>query len=114
MEKMPSATALTLTRKSWMSFIGSRKRIIMSSAKLEAKSEIGNLKSAIVMSIQLKRAYDKPSVSDGARVLVDRLWPRGVPKQKAAIDEWLRDLAPSDALRHWYHTNSLGWNVFRK
>lgn len=66
------------------------------------------------MSIQLKRAYEKPSVSDGARVLVDRLWPRGIPKQKAAIDEWLRDLAPSDALRHWYHSNSLAWNVFRK
>jgi uncharacterized protein YeaO (DUF488 family) len=66
------------------------------------------------MSIQLKRAYEKASVSDGARVLVDRLWPRGLPKQKAAIDEWLRDLAPSNALRQWYHTNSLGWNVFRK
>src|SRR3954462_13118356 len=66
------------------------------------------------MSIQLKRAYEKASVSDGARVLVDRLWPRGIPKQKAAIDEWLRELAPSDALRHWYHTNSLAWNVFRK
>lgn len=66
------------------------------------------------MSIQLKRAYDKPSVSDGVRVLVDRLWPRGVAKDKAAIDEWLRDLAPSDSLRHWYHTNSLAWAVFRK
>ena len=66
------------------------------------------------MSIQLKRAYDKPSVADGARVLVDRLWPRGVTKNKAAIDEWLRDLAPSDALRHWYHTNALAWTVFRK
>ncbi|MBI2678225.1 MAG: DUF488 family protein [Candidatus Koribacter versatilis] len=66
------------------------------------------------MSIQLKRAYDKPSVSDGVRVLVDRLWPRGVSKDKAAIDEWLRDLAPSDSLRHWYHTNSLAWTVFRK
>ena len=66
------------------------------------------------MSIQLKRAHDKPSVSDGTRVLVDRLWPRGVAKDKANIDEWLRDLAPSDSLRHWYHTNSLAWTVFRK
>jgi uncharacterized protein YeaO (DUF488 family) len=66
------------------------------------------------MSIQLKRAYDKPSVSDGTRVLVDRLWPRGVAKDKASIDEWLRDLAPSDSLRHWYHTNALAWTVFRK
>ena len=66
------------------------------------------------MSIQLKRAYDKPSVADGVRVLVDRLWPRGVAKDKAAIDEWLRDLAPSDSLRHWFHSNALGWTVFRK
>jgi uncharacterized protein YeaO (DUF488 family) len=66
------------------------------------------------MSIRLKRAYEKPSVADGARVLVDRLWPRGVTKQRAAIDEWLRDLAPSDSLRKWYHANMLAWNVFRK
>jgi uncharacterized protein YeaO (DUF488 family) len=66
------------------------------------------------MSIQLKRAYDKPSVADGARVLVDRLWPRGVTKQRAAIDEWLKDLAPSDSLRKWAHANALAWNAFRK
>ena len=66
------------------------------------------------MSIQLKRAYDKPSVADGARVLVDRLWPRGVTKKRAAIDEWLKDLAPSDSLRKWAHANALAWNAFRK
>jgi uncharacterized protein YeaO (DUF488 family) len=66
------------------------------------------------VSIQLKRAYEKPSVSDGVRVLVDRLWPRGIAKEKAAIDEWLRDLAPSDELRQWFHGNALSWNVFRK
>jgi len=66
------------------------------------------------MPIQLKRAYEKPSVADGFRVLVDRLWPRGVSKDKAEIDEWLRDLAPSDELRHWFHSNALNWNVFRK
>jgi uncharacterized protein YeaO (DUF488 family) len=66
------------------------------------------------MSIELKRAYEKPSVADGARVLVDRLWPRGLTKNKAKIDEWLKDLAPSDALRKWYHANKLAWNVFRK
>ena len=66
------------------------------------------------MSIELKRAYEKPSVADGARVLVDRLWPRGLTKAKAHIDEWLKDLAPSDALRKWYHANTLAWTVFRK
>jgi uncharacterized protein YeaO (DUF488 family) len=66
------------------------------------------------MPIQLKRAYEKPSVADGFRVLVDRLWPRGIAKDKAAIDEWLRELAPSDELRKWFHSNTLSWNVFRK
>lgn len=66
------------------------------------------------MSIRLKRAYEKPSVADGARVLVDRLWPRGVSRQRAAIDEWLRDLAPSNSLRQWAHGNALAWNAFRR
>jgi uncharacterized protein YeaO (DUF488 family) len=66
------------------------------------------------MSIALKRAYDPASPSDGVRVLVDRLWPRGVTKRRAAIDEWLRDLAPSHALRRWFHSNTLAWSVFRK
>jgi uncharacterized protein YeaO (DUF488 family) len=66
------------------------------------------------MSIQLKRAYDAPSTADGVRVLVDRLWPRGLTKRRAAIDEWLRDLAPSDTLRRWFHANTLAWSVFRK
>ena len=66
------------------------------------------------MNVQLKRAYDKPSVSDGVRVLVDRLWPRGLTKDKAGIDHWLRDLAPSDQLRHWYHSRPTQWLLFRK
>ncbi len=68
------------------------------------------------MPIALKRAYEKPALSDGTRVLVDRLWPRGVTKSQARIDEWLKDLAPSDTLRKWYHRGAGGasWNVFRK
>ncbi len=66
------------------------------------------------MTIKLKRAYEKPSVSDGVRVLVDRLWPRGLTKEKAAIDHWLRDLAPSDKLRRWYHSRPTQWVLFRK
>ena len=64
--------------------------------------------------ISLKRAYDRPSLSDGVRVLVDRLWPRGLTKEKAKIDEWLRDLAPSDELRKWYHARPSQWMNFRK
>lgn len=66
------------------------------------------------MDVALKRAYDKPSASDGARVLVDRLWPRGIIKQAARIDAWLKDLAPSEALRKWYHSRPAMWQQFRK
>ncbi|MGN6103855.1 MAG: DUF488 domain-containing protein [Kofleriaceae bacterium] len=52
--------------------------------------------------IQLKRAYERPAKSDGYRVLVDRLWPRGVAKRAAHIDEWLKEVAPSDGLRRWF------------
>ncbi|NJC66651.1 DUF488 family protein [Planosporangium flavigriseum] len=52
--------------------------------------------------VRVKRAYDEPDPADGRRVLVDRLWPRGLTKQAAAVDEWLRDVAPSSDLRRWY------------
>jgi uncharacterized protein YeaO (DUF488 family) len=66
------------------------------------------------MPVALKRAYEKPSPSDGARILVDRLWPRGVSKDKAQLEAWLRDLAPSTELRRWFHARPLQWPVFRK
>lgn len=66
------------------------------------------------MTIAIKRVYEPPSRADGSRVLVDRLWPRGLTKEKAAIDEWLRDLAPSNELRHWYHARPDQWEMFRK
>jgi len=65
-------------------------------------------------TVLLKRVYDEPAVSDGIRVLVDRLWPRGLTKQDARIDVWLRDLAPSNELRKWFHTNPEQWQQFRK
>jgi uncharacterized protein YeaO (DUF488 family) len=65
------------------------------------------------MPVDIKRAYDKASLSDGQRVLVDRLWPRGIKKEKARIDHWLKNLAPSDTLRKWYHSND-NWIVFKK
>lgn len=55
------------------------------------------------MTIRLKRAYDEPSADDGYRVLVDRLWPRGVTKERARLDAWLKDLAPSPELRTWWN-----------
>jgi uncharacterized protein YeaO (DUF488 family) len=66
------------------------------------------------MAIQLKRAYDPPSSRDGRRVLVDRLWPRGVSKQAAHIHRWLRDLAPSNSLRRWFRHRPEYFLTFRK
>jgi uncharacterized protein YeaO (DUF488 family) len=64
--------------------------------------------------IKLKRAYDTASVTDGLRILVERLWPRGVSKQKAKIDLWLKDVAPSAELRQWYSHDPAKWPEFRK
>lgn len=66
------------------------------------------------MAVVVKRVYEAASPSDGVRVLVDRLWPRGLTKEKAAIKFWLRDLAPSDELRKWFHANPDAWLMFRK
>ena len=66
------------------------------------------------MEVVLKRVYLKPSVSDGKRVLVDRLWPRGLTKEAAQVDAWLKDLAPSNELRKWYHARPEQWPAFRK
>lgn len=57
------------------------------------------------MAVQVRRVYDEPAPDDGFRVLVDRLWPRGLSKEAAALDHWVRDVAPSTELRHWFdHT----------
>ncbi len=66
------------------------------------------------MNVALKRAYDPPAPSDGKRFLVDRLWPRGVKKEVLQLSAWLRDLAPSDELRKWYHERPAQWLTFRK
>lgn len=65
-------------------------------------------------NIKLKRAYDPPAAADGTRILVDRLWPRGVKKANAAIDEWMKDLAPSTALRKWFGHDPARWPEFRR
>ncbi len=65
------------------------------------------------MSITLKRAYDPPAATDGIRVLVERLWPRGLSKDAARIDLWVKDLAPSTELRRWYGHDPARWPEFR-
>ncbi len=66
------------------------------------------------MAIALKRVYEPATAADGYRVLVDRLWPRGMSKAKAGVNEWLRDLAPSNTLRKWFHANPEEWAQFQK
>ena len=66
------------------------------------------------MEIVLKRVYEDASPEDGYRVLVDRIWPRGISKEKAALDEWDKDLAPSTALREWFHHDPLLWEEFSR
>ena len=66
------------------------------------------------MKIKIKRVYEKPSKEDGTRILVDRLWPRGLTKEKAAVDLWLKDIAPSTELRKWFAHDPKKWNEFRK
>lgn len=64
-------------------------------------------------AINIKRVYDPVSPQDGRRILVDRLWPRGITKEKAGIDEWLKDIAPSNELRKWFSHDPLKWREFR-
>jgi len=70
--------------------------------------------AAAAKPVLVKRVYDKPARADGIRVLVDRLWPRGLTKEAAALDAWLRDLAPSNELRKWFHARPEEWLSFRK
>jgi uncharacterized protein YeaO (DUF488 family) len=72
-----------------------------------------------IKTVAIKRVYEPASRADGTRILVDRLWPRGVAKATARVDEWLRDLAPSDELRRWFHSqlesgSETSWQAFRK
>lgn len=64
--------------------------------------------------MKIKRVYDKPEKEDGFRVLVDRLWPRGMTKEKAKVDLWLKDIAPSTELRKWFDHDPDKWNEFKK
>jgi uncharacterized protein YeaO (DUF488 family) len=64
-------------------------------------------------NVKLRRAYEPPSRSDGKRILVDRLWPRGVTKSEAKIDEWMKDIAPSTELRKWFGHDPARWPEFQ-
>ena len=65
------------------------------------------------LDVRIKRIYEKPVRRDGYRVLVDRLWPRGIKREVAALDEWMRDIAPSTELREWFAHEPQRWSTFR-
>jgi uncharacterized protein YeaO (DUF488 family) len=65
------------------------------------------------MNIRIKRVYDKPEAGDGVRILVERLWPRGLSKKEAKVDIWLKDIAPSTGLRKWFSHDPAKWEEFR-
>ncbi|MFQ5946139.1 MAG: DUF488 domain-containing protein [Anaerolineae bacterium] len=64
--------------------------------------------------VGIKRVYEPPSPEDGRRILVDRLWPRGLSRAEAGIDQWAKDLGPSDHLRWWFHHDPKRWAEFRR
>jgi len=66
------------------------------------------------MRIRLKRAYDDPARDDGSRVLVDRLWPRGVSREDAHLDEWMKEIAPTSDLRRWFGHDPDKWKEFKR
>jgi uncharacterized protein YeaO (DUF488 family) len=66
------------------------------------------------VDIRVRRVYEAPAREDGTRILVDRLWPRGLARSRAAVDFWWRDLAPSDELRHWFAHDPARWDEFRR
>lgn len=68
----------------------------------------------MALSVQVKSVRERPERRDGRRVLVDRLWPRGLTKEAAAVDLWLRDVAPSTELRKWFHHETQKWSEFRE
>jgi uncharacterized protein YeaO (DUF488 family) len=70
--------------------------------------------SSIAMSIQIKRVYATPEAADGKRILVDRLWPRGLTKERARVDLWLKDVAPSTELRKWFGHDPAKWVEFNR
>src|SRR5690606_27928372 len=89
-------------------------RIVLTKNRFRSLGRCCRLGPEVHMKLHLKRVYDPKSEKDGMRVLVDRLWPRGLSKQEAAVDLWVKDVAPSTELRRWYHAHMDEWPEFRK
>ena len=74
--------------------------------------KIAGRMEADIMSVAIKRVYDEPAADDGERILVDRLWPRGISREKAAFRAWMKDVAPSSELRRWFGHRPERWDEF--
>jgi uncharacterized protein YeaO (DUF488 family) len=83
-------------------------------ASCKATDAMHSARRGVSSMFKLKRVYDEPSPEDGFRVLVDRLWPRGVSKERAGLDLWLKDVAPSPELRKWFNHDPARWKEFQK
>ncbi len=81
---------------------------------LDEEGRVPDLHTEAAPCVQTKRVYDPPSTGDGYRVLVDGLWPRGLTRETAQIDRWMRTVAPSAALRRWFGHNAERWDEFRR
>ncbi len=68
----------------------------------------------VIMMLKIKRVYDPPAQADGKRILIDRLWPRGLKKEDARIDEWMKEIAPSNELRQWFSHDPEKWVEFKR
>lgn len=86
----------------------------LTSNKFHQRSYVVAKSSFPISHLKLKRAYEPAKADDGARILVDRLWPRGVSKAAAGIDEWLKEIAPSTELRKWFGHDPTRWNEFQR
>jgi uncharacterized protein YeaO (DUF488 family) len=86
----------------------------MKPASRRKRTARGNTKARTAALIGIKRVYDPPEASDGMRILIDRLWPRGVAKDKLALDRWAKELAPSNELRRWYRHDPARFAEFRR
>ena len=83
-------------------------------SRIQETMPSGSATEKLGMIIRLKRAYEAPKRSDGCRVLVDSLWPRGISKSSGRIDLWLKEIAPSAQLRSWFGHDPAKWNTFRR
>ncbi len=91
-----------------------RTSVILGAGRNPTSRRIHAGRSPSTAMIRVKRIYEPARKDDGLRILVDRLWPRGLSKEKARIDSWLRDIAPSDRLRQWFAHDPTKWAAFQR